>query len=430
MRLKLHWQILITLILAISLAIFIRLWNLEESSFTTCIITCCEIVGKLFMNALKMVVVPLIVSSIICGIMGFGSKQDFGRIGLKTFLFYAVTGIIAVLIGLFLVNVIQPGIVSEEVARKILGKGDVSVAFVNKLTHSDVKSFQTIFMNLIPSNIIAAASDNGKMLGLIMFSLLFGFFIGKLPERLRASQEDLWEGIQKVMMGITHVIIQLAPIGVFGLIMPVVLRAGTDLIGPIMVFSLTVIAGLMIHFFVALWLMLRFFGRIKPWEHYKAMAPVLLMAFSTASTASTLPFMMERVGSVSGVSQKTVNFTLPLGASVNMNGTALYECVVVLFIAQLYGVVHGISFGLGDQLTVVLLALLTSVGIGGIPASGLVAITIILGAVGLPLESVGVIWVVERILDMCRTTVNVFSDTCAAVIIARTEGEKTHYTNV
>ena len=172
---------------------------------------------------------------------------------------------------------------------------------------------------------------------------------------------------------------------------------------------------------------MHFFGRVKVIEHYKAMAPVLLTSFSTASSASTLPVTIEAVEREAGVSNRTASFMLPLGATINMGGTALYECTVVIFIAQLYGVLNGYQIGLVDQILVVMLSWLTSIGVAGIPAASLVAITVILGVVGLPVEAVGVVWVTDRILDMCRTMVNVFSDTVGAVIIDRSEGERTAY---
>lgn len=226
------------------------------------------------------------------------------------------------------------------------------------------------------------------------------------------------------MLKLTDFIIRFAPIGVFGLVVPVIFETHiADLFGTLAWFFITVLLALALHFAINLALVLKFVGKVNPLTHYKEMAPVLLTAFSTASSSATLPLTIETVEERAGVSNKTCSFTLPLGATVNMDGTALYECVVVLFIAQLYASTGQIALGIGDQLLVVVLALTTSIGVAGIPAASLVAIAVILPAVGLPVEAIGVVWLTDRILDMCRTSVNVFSDTVGAVVIAATEGE-------
>lgn len=387
----------------------------------------CELLGKIFMNGLKMLVVPLITSSIICGMMGFGSKSEFRRLGLKTFLFYFLSCLVSVIIGLCVVNILRPGYTSPDLASKILGQANVMPEQFVSFEAVENSKISEFFLRLIPPNIFQAATDNTQILGIIMFSLLFGFFIGRLPEHLRDVQCKLWEGIQQITRNITRIVIAFSPIGVFGLVTPILLNTGLDVIRPLLFFVATILIGFLLYTFGFLYLLLRFVGKITPWAHYKAMAPVTLMAFSTSSSAAALPLALDRIENISKVSPKTARFTLPLGITINMCGTALYECVVVIFIAQLYQTTQGIPFGLFDQVTVVLMALLTSVGVAGIPASGLIAITMILSSVGLPIESVGVIWVVERILDMFRTAVNVFNDTCGTVIIARSEGERTSY---
>ena len=333
----------------------------------------------------------------------------------------------AVIIGLGVVNCLKPGHTNPELAAKILGQANVLPENFVSLGNAEGSKISEFFLRLLPPNILEAATDNAQILGLITFSLLFGFYIGRLPQNLRKVQWELWEGIQQITRNITRIIIAFSPLGVFGLVTPILLNAGLDLIRPLLYFVATIILGFGIYYFIFLYLLLRFVGRIKPLAHYKAMFPVTLMAFSTASSAASLPLALEKIESVAQVSSKTARFTLPLGVTINMCGTALYECVVVIFIAQLYQVTQGIQFGVLNQVMVVLMALLTSVGVAGIPASGLIAITMILSSVGLPIESIGVIWVVERILDMFRTAINVFNDTCGTVIIARSEGEKTAY---
>ncbi len=424
---KLHWQILGAILLAVVIGIVIKIADHAHSGYAVGLVSTCEFIGIIFMNALKMIVVPLIVSSIICGIMGLGSERNFGRMGIKILVYYTVSGLLAIIIGLLIVNIIRPGSVSSELAAQIVGQAQSADQFMDKVEGRGSGEMVNIFIRMIPPNIIKAATDNGQLLGLIVFSLLFGYFISKLSQRHLEFQSTLWESIQGVMMRITNLVIKFAPIGVFGLVTPIILRTGFGLFKPLLLFFITVVLALGIHLLLNLGLLLKFAAKVNPLQHLKSMAPVLLTAFSTASSASTLPVTLETVEKNAGVSNKTASFTLPLGATVNMDGTALYECVVIIFIAQIYGVLQGFEIGFATQFSVVLLALLTSVGVAGIPAASLVAITVILGVVGLPLEAVGLVWVTDRILDMCRTAVNVYSDTCGAVIIGKTEGEKEIY---
>ena len=230
----------------------------------------------------------------------------------------------------------------------------------------------------------------------------------------------LFHGVFQVMMRMTEFVMRLAPIGVFGLAARVVAKTGFGAAGPLLVFSGTVLAGLAIYFLVLLPALVRFAGRANPWPMFPAMAPALLTAFSTASSSATLAMSIDCTERRVGVSNRVTGFVMPLGASLNHAGTALYECAAAMFIAQAYG----LHLTFGHQFTIAVLALVTSMGIAGIPASSLVAITVILTAVGLPAEAIGVLLVFDRILDMCRTAVNVFADSCCAVIVARLEGEE------
>ena len=422
---KLHWQILLSLTLALILGAA-ALPLLDESASAT-IIGICKFTGQLFMNALKMVIVPLVVASIISGVMRLGAEKGVGRMGLKTFIYYTLSGTAAVLVGLVVVNLIAPGKVNPETARSMLGSGaetSIEQGLMNKVESRDSGDLFEIFLRMFPSNIIEASSNNGQLLGVITFSILFGLFIGKLKLEQRETQQRFWDSAQEVMLLLTGFIIRFAPIGVLGLVTPVIFETDLgDLFGTLAWFFITVLLALFIHFAFNLSIALKLFGKINPIRHYREMAPVLLTAFSTASSSATLPLTIETVEAKAGVSSKTASFTLPLGATVNMDGTALYECVVVLFIAQLYASTGQIALSVGDQLLVVLLALTTSIGVAGIPAASLVAIAVILPAVGLPVEAIGVVWLTDRVLDMCRTSVNVFSDTVGAVVLARSEGE-------
>ena len=422
-RWPLHWQILVSLILAAAVGLPLNIRGHDETPLALQLVAICDFIGTLFMNALKMVVVPLVASSIISGIIGMGSEKGFARMGLKTMLYYFASGLVAVLIGLACVNLIRPGVVAPDVAAEIVGQAEGAKELAARAEGRGTGDLVDIFIRMLPPNIFEAATDNGQLLGLITFSLLFGFFAAKLPDGMRGFQSNFWNSTQTVMMGITNLVIRFAPIGVFGLVTPLLIRTGFGLLQPLLWFVLTVLLALALHFFIALGLALKYFGRIRPSLHYKAMMPVLLTAFSTASSASTLPVTLETVEEKAKVSNRVSSFTLPLGATVNMDGTALYECVVVIFLAQIYGVLEGFELGLIMQFNIVVLALLTSIGVAGIPAASLVAITMILIAVGLPPEAIGIVWVADRVLDMCRTAVNVFSDTVGAVIIARSEGE-------
>lgn len=372
-------------------------------------------VGQLFLNALKMLIVPLIVSSIITGVMGIGTPQALGRLGGKTLFYYATTTTLAVFVGLFFVNVLNPGGFAPPPPEAI------DSGFAAKVEGRGLGDIAGIFLRMLPTNIVAAAA-NGEMLGLITFSLLFGAMVLSLPAALKETQQNFWQGLSDVMVRMTNLVMRFAPVGVFGLVAKVVAETGFSQFAALAVFTATVLLALSTHMFVTMPLLLKFVGGVNPIKHYKAMTPALLTAFSTSSSASALPVTMECVSERAGVSKNTTSFVLPLGATVNMDGTALYECVVVMFVAQLYGV----DLSIAQQLSVVLLALLTSVGVAGIPSASLVAISVILTSLGLPLEGVGLILVVDRVLDMCRTAVNVFSDSCGAVIIARREGEQTN----
>lgn len=415
---KLHWQILIALILAVIAG---RLSGTDAALFGIRFLDVYTFLGTLFMNALKMLIVPLIMSSIITGIAGISDGGALGRLGGKTLLYYLATSLLAVLVGLLMVNIMNPGLVDGEPAREIIsfmGEADTA-AIAEHVQGRGAGDVVDIFIRMIPANIVEAAAQ-GKMLGLIFFSLLFGYFITRIEGSPAKTLKDFWQGMFDVMMKITDWVMMFAPIGVFALVAKVVASTGFAAFQPLMVFFFTVLGALAIHFLIVLPVLLRLLGGVSPLRHFKAMTPALLTAFSTASSSATLPITMDCVERRAGVSNQTTSFVLPLGATVNMDGTALYECVAAMFIAQAYG----LELTFATQFTVVLVALLTSIGVAGIPAASLVAITIILTAIGLPVEAVGIILAVDRVLDMCRTSVNVFSDSCGAVLIARIEGER------
>lgn len=414
---KLHWQILIALVLAVIVGSLTASIN---AGLGLNLIPIFEFFGALFLNALKMIIVPLIVSSIIVGIASIEQDGSFARMGSKTLLYYVATSTIAITIGLVMVMIFQPGLINDVPAKDVLGLHADTSAVTQKVGDAGAGDIAGIFLRMIPPNIVHAAAQ-GQMLGLIFFSLLFGYFIAQLSSQQGSTMRSFFEGMFEVMMKITDLIMRFAPIGVFALVAKIVATSGIDVFIPLAKFFFVVLASLVIHMFVVMPILLKVIARVQPLKHFQAMSPALLTAFSTSSSSATLPVTLDCVQDRAGVSNKTSSFVLPLGATINMDGTALYECVAALFIAQAYG----LELGFVEQFTVVILALMTSIGVAGIPAASLVAITIILAAMGLPLEGIGLILAVDRVLDMCRTAVNVFSDSCGAVIIARSEGEQT-----
>jgi proton glutamate symport protein len=378
-----------------------------------------DVIGTLFINLLKMLIVPLILASVITGVAGLGAGPDLGRLGGKTLVFYVITTLIAVLIALTLVNLIQPGVADGQPVRdKLALTADAGEVTAGVMQHAQTSVLDSI-RSVIPANIVEAAA-NTKMLGLVLFSVLFGFFLARIPQPHQGTIFSFWQGIFLVMMRMTEFVMMLAPIGVFALIAKVVALAGFQGAGPLLLFGACVVVGLALFGFVALPLLIATVARVNPWRLYPAMAPALLTAFSTASSSATLPLSLECLERRAKVSERVAGFVMPLGASMNHAGSALYECAAAMFIAQAYG----LHLSFATQFTVVILALITSMGMAGIPAASLVGIAIILAAVGLPAEAIGVLLVFDRLLDMARTAINVLADSACAVIVARLEGEE------
>jgi Na+/H+-dicarboxylate symporter len=378
-----------------------------------------DLIGTLFINLLKMIIVPLILASVITGVAGLGSGPDIGRLGSKTLAFYVVTTLIAVLIALAIVNLVEPGVKDGNPVRDLLALGaDAAQVTEGVKARAETSVLDTI-RGIIPPNIVEAAA-NTKLLGIVFFAVLFGFFLARIDQPFQTAVMQFWQGIFLVMMNITGWVMQLAPFGVFALIAKVVAVSGFGGAGPLLLFAGCVVAGLAIYGFVALPILLASVARVNPWRLYPAMAPALLTAFSTASSSATLPLSLQCLEQRAKVSERIAGFVMPLGASVNHAGSALYECAAAMFIAQAYG----LHLSFATQFTVVILALITSMGIAGIPAASLVGIAIILAAVGLPAEAIGVLLVFDRILDMCRTAINVLADAACTVIVAKLEGEK------
>ncbi|MFQ6608228.1 MAG: dicarboxylate/amino acid:cation symporter [Fidelibacterota bacterium] len=415
-KLKLHWRIFIAMIIGFGVGLIFQSQGpqLEESWLFDLIAS----LGTIFMRLLKMIIVPLILTSITTGVAGLGDSKSLGRLGSKTFGYYFLSSIIAILIGLSLTNLIRPGV-------------DVEIpGYVEKFDPSQLQqpdSVTDIFIRMIPTNPFKAAAE-GDVLALIFFSILFGFAITKLKGKPHKFLLNLFDYAFHAMMKLTHGIIQLAPIGVFGLITKAVATAGVGLFKAVGLYMFTITSGLTIHLLVVLPLLFMLFTKMNPLDHYRAMASALATAFSTSSSGATLPVTMDCVENNIGVSNRVTSFVLPLGATINMDGTALYECAGVIFIAQALG----FDLSLAQQATIVITAFLASVGAAAIPSAGLVMIFVVLNAVGLGDNAgaaliVGTMLGVDRPLDMFRTMVNVASDSVGTVIVAKTEGETDLY---
>jgi Na+/H+-dicarboxylate symporter len=380
-----------------------------------------DAVGRLFLNALKMLVVPLVLASVIVGVAGGGSGREVGRMGGRALLFYVTTTLTAVLIALALVNSIGPGYVDGQPAGPQLALAANAAEVEQKVGGKGLGSLVEMLVNIAPANVVAAAAE-GKLLGLIFFAVLFGICAARVEPQYGKPVIDLWQGVFRIMMRLTDIVMAFAPIGVFALVTQTVAKAGiANAAGPIGAFGAVVVLGLALHAFVVLPALVRMAGGVRPWGLFRGMSPALLTAFSTASSASTLPLSLDCLEKRLGVSNRVASFVMPLGTSINHAGSALYECAAAMFIAQAYG----LHLSFATQFTVVVLALVTSMGIASIPAGSLVGIAVILTAVGLPVEAIGVLFVLDRILDMLRTSVNVLADAACTVIVARMEGEKT-----
>ncbi|HAF31231.1 MAG TPA: dicarboxylate/amino acid:cation symporter [Bacteroidales bacterium] len=397
-KVALHWQILIAFIIAIVFGIFFK----DQVNYVSWM-------GDIFLRMLKMIVIPLILSSIVSGISNIGSEGNFGRLGIKTLGYYLMTTILAISVGLLLVDLIKPGVGM-----------DISSITVNESLDFKRQSISDMLIQIVPQNIFKSMASN-EFLSVIFFAIIVGVFISKVDNKNKTILSDFFNAFFELFMKMTMLIIKLAPFGIFGLIVKVVAEQNDfgNMIVKLGSFMITVIAAILIHALISLPLITRFIGKAKPYKHFNNVKTTLITAFSTASSAAALPLNMKETNEKSGVSHKITNFTLPIGATVNMDGTAIYIAAVVMFIAQ----AKGVEMGFKEQLTVLIIAVLSSIGTAAVPMASLVIITIILEVLGLPIEMMALILPVDRILDMFRTATNVWSDSCGAVVIAKSEGE-------
>lgn len=419
---KLHWQIIIGLILGL-------FWGLLSSvagfnDFTSNYI---RPFGDIFITLLKLIAVPLVLASLVVGVSSLNDMTKLSRMGGKTIGIYMVTTVLAITIGLTSVNIIQPGKALPEETRTSLmesygegvqGSGDAAQQLL------DQSPLQFI-VDIVPENFFAAASDNGNMLQIVFVALLLGIGIVQIPIQKSQVLINVFEALNDVIIKIVDLIMKVAPYGVFALMAVVIIDLAGDDIGQALVllqalgwYCLAVIIGLFVHVFVVYSTLFKLFSKMKLKDFFKAIQPAILLGFSTSSSVATLPVTMERVEKNLGVEDEVSSFVLPVGATINMDGTSLYQAVAAVFIAQALGM----DLTIAQQLIIVLTATLASIGAAGVPGAGIIMLVIVLQSIQVPLEGIALILGVDRILDMLRTSVNITGDAAVAVVVAYTEG--------
>ena len=404
-KIALPVQILIALVLGVLFGIFAH----EYVKYVSW-------AGDIFLRFLKMIVIPIVFSSMVVGVASLGNQGGLGRIAGKTFGFYVSTTVIATVIGLVLVNLLQPGVGSSLVSQ---ASAATQVAAAEKV------SLGQQIINIVPNNIFDALT-RGDLLSVIFFAILFGYFVTQVGEKARTTIVTFFDSVFEVIMKITLAVIKLAPYGVFAIVAKMISQQAGDMDKLVEVaqslgmFLLIVWVGCMIQFFIVLPSTVYFIGKENPWRHMKKMSTAILTAFSTCSSGAALPISLKDSQEKCGISNKIASFTLPLGATINMNGTALYEGVAVIFIAQVYG----IDLSIIEQIIILVTVLFSAIGAASIPMAGLVMLSVAITVAGLPLEGIGLVLAVEQLCDMPRTATNSYGDMCGAVVIAKSEGEK------
>ena len=417
-NLALHWKIIIGMILGVAYGLIAN--QMGWVSFTNDWI---KPWGTIFVNLLKLIAVPLVFASLIKGVASLSDISRLSRIGGKTIAFYLASTVIAVTIGLFLVNSVQPGNTFSEEKRMELKETYASKvgAKIDAATNVKEEGPLQFVVDMVPSNFMAASSNNRNMLQVIFFAILFGIAMVMLPKEKTTYVKGFFDGVNDIILQIVDIIMMMAPYGVFALLGGLVVDFGgsADLFIALGMYSITVIIGLLMMILVIYPIILKSFTKVKYLDFFKAISPAQMLAFSTSSSAATLPVTMERCEEHLGVSEEVSSFVLPLGATINMDGTSLYQAVAAVFIAQAFGY----DLDLAAQLTIVLTATLASIGAAAVPGAGMVMLVIVLSAIGIDPEGIALIFAVDRILDMIRTVVNVTGDATVATVVASTEGE-------
>ena len=416
-KLALHWKIIIGMVLGVVYGLIAN--QLGWVDFTNDWI---KPWGKIFVNLLKLIAVPLVFASLIKGVASLSDISKLSRIGGKTIAIYLVSTVIAVTIGLLLVNTVKPG---DGFDKDSISKTEQ----IEEGASKKIKAAENVkdggplrfLLDIVPTNIFEAASNNRNMLQVIFFAILFGISLVMLPNEKTTYVKGFFDGINDIILQIVDIIMMAAPYGVFALLGGLVVDFGAsaELFIALAKYSVTVIVGLLLMILVVYPLIFRIFTKMKYKNFFKGIMPAQMLAFSTSSSAATLPVTMERCEDHLGVSEEVSSFVLPLGATINMDGTSLYQAVAAVFIAQAYGM----DLDMGQQLTIVLTATLASIGAAAVPGAGMVMLVIVLGAIGVPTEGLALIFGVDRLLDMMRTVVNVTGDATVATVVASTEGQ-------
>lgn len=413
-KLQLHTKIMIGLLCGVLLGALAN-----RLGFSAHVSTYVKPFGTLFIRLISMVVVPLVFASLVVGTAGLDDVRKLGRIGIKTLVFYTCTTVIAICGGLLLANLIQPGAGLPEETKVKLAQEGRDQADERTVTAEDKPTLRDVLLDIIPRNPIAALAE-GNMLQIIVFALLFGICLTMIPAEQSRPVVGFFDGINAVMIQIVRLVVQLAPYGVFALIADVTANFGTDILLTLLKYAVTVVVGLALHSVVVYSLAIGGLSKLRAGEFFRGIRPAQLIAFSSSSSSATLPVTIECTQRNLGVSRQVSSFVLPLGATINMDGTALYQGVSAIFIAQVYGV----DLTIVQQLVIVVTATLASVGTAGTPMAAIVTLAIVLKSTGIPAEGIGLIFGVERLLDMCRTVVNITGDACCAVVVDSTEHEQ------
>ncbi|NPD46254.1 dicarboxylate/amino acid:cation symporter [Lentimicrobium sp. S6] len=418
-KLALHWKILIGMAIGIIYGLMA-----SKSGWIDFTINYIKPFGTIFINLLKLIAMPLILFSLISGIGNLKDISKLSSMGLKTISFYLFTTVVAITIGLVLVNLIDPGasFPQEDQAKYTqMYSSQVEAKQESAAVLEDESPLQFL-VDLVPSNIFGAAADNSNMLQIIFFSIFIGIAIVILPENKTKPVRDFFNSMNLVILKVIDLIMEFAPIGVFALLGTIIvdMKGDIDLFKALGLYAVTVVLGLLILIFGFYPILVKFFTKVKLSQFYKGIAPAQLLAFSTSSSAATLPVTMECCEKNLKISNQVSSFVLPIGATINMDGTSLYQAVAAVFIASAFGM----DLDFGQQLTIVLTATMASIGSAAVPGAGIVMLVIVLTAIGVPSEGIALIFAVDRPLDMLRTTVNVTGDSTIASIIHRFESGK------
>lgn len=416
-KLALHWQILLGMVAGVLFGFLAS--SLGWGAFVADWI---KPFGTIFINALKLIAIPLIVASLIKGISDLKDISKLSKMGGRTIAIYVCTTLVAVLLGLLIVNVAQPGASLDEDTREQLladFAGDAGKR-IDAAAAQDAAGPLQALIDLVPDNIFGAATSNGNMLQVIFFVIFFGIGLILIDPKKAQPVKDFFDGVNEVVLKLIDLIMLAAPYGVFALLAALVVEApGADLFLALIKYSLCVLAGLALLILVFYYSLARIFTGINFKDFFAAISPAQLLAFSTSSSAATLPVTMERVEEHLGVDDEVTSFVLPIGATINMDGTSLYQAVAAVFIAQAYGM----DLSLGAQAGIVATATLASIGSAAVPGAGMVMLVIVLGQAGIPEAGLALIFAVDRPLDMCRTVANVTGDATVALLVGKSVGK-------